>query len=312
MRRLSLVEWLGDGERLALLGDAGCGKSTLLRVIALDLLYRHAHFPEVGSRWGQHFPVYIPFARWSSHVARDGNPICIKEIVRRSLEQLLTSSIVDLLDRAIDDQRVLLLIDGLDEWSSEQAARVTLSALVVTVEAHDVPVIVPGRPRGLSRIGALPAGWKRGTIAPLAAVQQASITGGWFGRYASSAVDDADVSETKLRTSRFMAELARDANLGTLATVPLLLIGLVTLALRGQILPRVDSSVSQLAGNGIYFLSLKGTSMVRYVELSTDHQFFMRCANERYREIVVDQVATSGALLQVHGKVCLAFELKRF
>lgn len=73
----------------------------------------------------------------------------------------------------------------------------------------------------------------------------------------------------------------------------------------------VDSSVSQLAGNGIYFLSLKGTSMVRYVELSSD-QFFMRCANERYREIAVDQAATSGAILQIHGKVCMAFELKRF
>ncbi|HEX8606425.1 MAG TPA: S24 family peptidase [Pseudoduganella sp.] len=74
----------------------------------------------------------------------------------------------------------------------------------------------------------------------------------------------------------------------------------------------VDSSVSQLAGNGIYFLSLKGTSMVRYVELSTDHKFCIRCANERYREITVDRASAKGASLQVHGKVCMAFELKRF
>lgn len=242
-RRLPLAEWFGDSQRLVVLGEAGCGKSTLLRVIALDLLHGQTYFPELATRWGQHIPVYIPFARWSSQVARDSNPIGIKEIVRRSLEQLATSSIVDLVDRAIDEQRVLLLIDGLDEWSNEQAARATLSALVTTVEAHDIPVIVSGRPRGLSRIGALPANWKRSTVAPLSNDQQAAIAGRWFGRYSVASPDRIGLSTASLRTSRFMAELARDVNLGTLATVPLLLIGLVILALRGQILPRTRSDI---------------------------------------------------------------------
>ena len=243
MRRLPLPEWLGDGQRLVVLGDAGCGKSMLLRVIALDLLIGQAHFPELAARWGQHIPVYIPFAQWSSQVARDGNPIGIKEIVRRSLEQLLTSSVVDLLDRAIDDHRVLLLIDGLDEWNGEQAARTTLSTLVTTVEAHDIPVIVSGRPRGLSRIGALPSNWKRGTVAPLSVAQQSAIAERWFGRYTAPALDDIGVSDATLRAGRFMSELARDTNLGTLAAVPLLLIGLVALALRDRILPRTKSDI---------------------------------------------------------------------
>lgn len=243
MRRLPLAEWLGDSQRLVLLGDAGCGKSTLLRVVALDLLHDQAHFPELAKRWGRHIPVYVPFALWSSQVARDGNPIGIKEIVRRSLEQLLTGSIVDLLDRAIDDQRVLLLIDGLDEWSSEQAARATLNALVTTVEAHGIPAFVSGRPRGLSRIGALPANWKRGTIAPLSVAQQTAIAGRWFERYAAAAPDGIGLANASLRTGQFMAELARDSNLRVLAAVPLLLIGLVTLALRGQILPRTRADI---------------------------------------------------------------------
>ena len=243
MRRLTLAEWLGDSQRAVVLGDAGCGKSTLLRVIALDLLDGQAHFPELAERWSQRVPIYIPFARWASQVARDGNPIGIKEIVRRSLEQLLTESIVDLLDRAIDEQRILLLIDGLDEWSSEQAARTTLSLLATTVEAHDVPVIVSGRPRGLDRIGSLPASWKRGTVAPLSIAQQKAIARHWFERHATGAPEGAGPSEASLRTNRFMAELARDANLGALAVVPLILVGLVNLALRGQILPRTRADV---------------------------------------------------------------------
>ena len=74
----------------------------------------------------------------------------------------------------------------------------------------------------------------------------------------------------------------------------------------------VDSSVSQLNGNGIYFLTLQGVSMVRYVELSADRQFSIRCANERYREITLDPSAAQGLSLEVLGKVCMAFDLKRF
>lgn len=242
VRRLPVAEWLGDGDRLVVLGEAGSGKSTLLRVIALDLLHDQTHFPELSERWGQAIPVYIPFARWAAQAARNGSATGIKDIVHQSLEQFLTASLVDLLDRAIDEQRVLLLIDGLDEWSSEQAARATLVTLVTLVEAHNLPAIVSGRPRGLTRIGALPASWKRGTVAPLSREQQQKIAARWFERYAAPG-GDGPTSDGALRTTRFMAELSRDPNLATLAAAPLLLIGLVTLALRGQILPRTRTDI---------------------------------------------------------------------
>ena len=243
MRRLPLHEWISEAQRLIVVGDAGSGKSTLLRVIALDLLHDQTHFPELAARWGRHLPVYISFAQWSAQTARAGGVVGIKGTVRHSLEQMLTESLVDLIDRAIEDGRVLLLIDGLDEWSNEQAARTTLSALVTTVEAHGIPVVVSGRPRGLEKIGSLPSAWRRGMVAPLSVAQQVSIASRWFSRFSSEQAGATGTSDASLRTSRFMAELARDANLAALATTPLLLIGLVTLALRGQILPRTRNEI---------------------------------------------------------------------
>ncbi len=243
MRRLPLQEWIGEAQRLVVVGDAGSGKSTLLRIIALDLLRDQTHFPDLATRWGRHLPVYIPFAQWAAQTARAGGMVGIKDIVRRSLEQLLTGYLADLIDQAIEDKRVLLLIDGLDEWSNEQAARTTLSTLITTVEAHGIPVIVSGRPRGLEKIGSLPASWRRGMVAPLSVPQQANIASRWFSRFSIEQVGVPGTSVADLRTSRFMAELARDANLAALATTPLLLIGLVMLALRGQILPRTRGDV---------------------------------------------------------------------
>jgi len=243
MRRLPLNEWIGEAQRLVVLGDAGSGKSTLMRVIALDLLRDQTRFPELAARWGRHLPVYIPFAQWSAQVTRTGGVVGIKEVVRRSIQQLLTGSLADLIDQAIEDDRVLLLVDGLDEWSDEQAARTTLNVLVTTVEAHDVPVVVSGRPRGLEKIGSLPATWRRGMVAPLSVAQQTRIASRWFLRFSSDHSLGDGTSDANLRTSRFMAELARDTNLAVLSTTPLLLIGLVTLALRGQILPRTRGDV---------------------------------------------------------------------
>lgn len=74
----------------------------------------------------------------------------------------------------------------------------------------------------------------------------------------------------------------------------------------------VDASVSLLAGNGIYPLTLHGKSLVRYFELANNQQLLLRCANERYREPTNGTEERQPIALQVLGKVCLAFELKRF
>lgn len=74
----------------------------------------------------------------------------------------------------------------------------------------------------------------------------------------------------------------------------------------------VDSTVSRLAGNGIYFLTLQGVSLVRYVELFGERELVLRCANERYHDITIDTQEPSTPALQVLGKVRMAFELKHF
>lgn len=235
-RRTTISAWAGSGEGFALLGEAGLGKSTMLRVIALDLLGDQSLFPRLAERWGSHLPLHISFAAWAREVAEGKGPIGLNAMVRRSLQTYLTAGIEQLLDRAIDERRVLLLIDGLDEWSDEQAARTALTALVTTAETHRIPTIVTGRPRGLARIGTLPATWKRAEIAPLSRAQQVALAGRWFDRYLPGRPDAAprlsDLAEI------FLGELARDPGLFALAATPLLLIGLVTLRLRGKMLPR--------------------------------------------------------------------------
>ena len=230
------------GMHLAVVGEAGSGKSTLLRCIALDLLTEQRVFPQIARRWGGLLPIHISFSRWSRLSATPGRAAGITEVVAETRQPALTADLPSLLDRAIDERRVLLLLDGLDEWSEEQAARTTLQHILAIVATHSLPTIVTGRPRGLDKIGTIPAGWRIAKLAPLSLNQQRTLAEVWFSR----GLDRSAASEQgpqirgpiEARLDRFFAEIARDRRLSSLAGNPLLLVGLIALSIRQIALPR--------------------------------------------------------------------------
>ena len=121
--------WLADGLQLAVVGDAGSGKSTLLRCIALDILIEQGVFTQVSRRWGGLLPVHVSFARWSRLSAALDRAAGLKEVVAEVLQPGLTADLMSLLDRAIDERRILLLVDAVSTIVNigEQAARTTAS-----------------------------------------------------------------------------------------------------------------------------------------------------------------------------------------
>jgi len=237
IRRIPIAGWLTQSDQLALLGDAGTGKSTVLRCIALDLIGDQTGLPEIASRWGNLIPIYVSFAKWARATKDAGGQVGLKDVVRSSLQPLLTTpDLVGLLDRAINEHRILLLVDGLDEWSNEQAARTALLTLQTFVGTHHIPIVVTARPRGLSKIGVIPSSWANGTLAPLSVDQQRLLVLRCLGLTEST----ADIRDHPLNqvAERFFRELKREHGLATLAEIPLLLVSLLALAMRRITLPR--------------------------------------------------------------------------
>jgi hypothetical protein len=243
VRRRSLANWLADGTHIAIVGEADSGKSTLLRCIALDLLTEQGIFPQIARRWGGLLPIHICFSRWSRLSATLERAAGLKEVVAETLQPALTADLLSLLDRAIDERRVLLLLDGLDEWSEEQAARTTLQHILAFVATHSLPAIVTARPRGLDKIGTIPPGWRTAELAPLSLDQQRTLAEVWFSRglparRAASEQGPEIRTPIEARVDRFFAELERDRRLSSLAGNPLLLVGLIALSIRQIALPR--------------------------------------------------------------------------
>ncbi|MDT3297719.1 NACHT domain-containing protein [Shewanella sp. SP2S2-6] len=238
LRRVSILNWLAESDHIALIGHAGTGKSTVLRCLALDLLGQQMLFPDVAKKWGRHLPLFISFAKWVRLTEASLQVVGIKDLLRATWQQQLTANLVTLIDKAIDESRIVLFVDGLDEWANEQAARTTLQAMLTIVSAHNIPVVVSARPGGLSKIGGVPDYWTVGQLAPLSKIQQREIATIWFSRNVGQNNDDASNEESVLwQTNRFFKELHKGRGLATLAETPLLLLGLIALAVRQLVLP---------------------------------------------------------------------------
>jgi hypothetical protein len=226
-QRRQLDEWLAGNKRAIVLGGPGLGKSTLLRFIALDLLSKGPRLANVSRSHGCYLPVWISFPYWTSALGRTGaSEISLSGIVRSWLASWNETRIWPLFESALKDKRLLLLVDGLDEYSSEASAQVAVQLLQVFVAQRDCPVIAAGRYAGFERLGLQRSGWRAGELAEFTLEQQTQLAFAWLahlhGPPDGAAASGAD-TRARGEAEGFVAELQRSPDLRELAKTPLLL-----------------------------------------------------------------------------------------
>jgi hypothetical protein len=237
-----LFEWLTTIHRAVIIGDTGLGKSASLRFIALDLLLGQPRNESLARAWGNYLPIFIPFAVITRFV-NAGNNGTILDYVKIWMKELDASAeTLDLLELALKDERVLLLVDGLDEWTDAITASTAMTKLLGFVESRKLPVIATSRPIGHQRISEFVPNWKRADLLHFDSEQQRLFTCAWFEHYHTISLPSGSASTASLAANRetnsFMAEIGQDPALVELAGIPLLLSALICLRLRGQVLPR--------------------------------------------------------------------------
>ena len=226
-QRRQLDEWLAGNKRSLVLGGPGLGKSTLLRFIALDLLSNRPRLAGVSRSHGCYLPVWISFPYWTAAIARTGvSDISLAEVVRNWLISWNETGLWPLFESALKDKRLLLLVDGLDEYSSEASARVAVQLLQVFVAQRDCPVIAAGRYAGFERLGLQGSGWRAGELAEFTLEQQIQLTFAWLAHLHEPGLGGtAPGADTGARgeAEGFVGELQRSSDLRELAKTPLLL-----------------------------------------------------------------------------------------
>lgn len=240
-KRDSIDKWLLQNDRCIILGEQGSGKSILVRYLILDLLKESPNLSKLSDKWGCYLPVWIPFALCSKKISQDTD-ISIKEILRNWFKSHDREDLFKLVEQALNDERLLLLIDGLDEWSDRLSAKSALDRINIFIDNKMVPVIITSRPYGFVKLESKISNSEIVNLAPLTSDQQSKLSLIWFKAWLKRLEKDNSGgcnldSESERICASFMDELKRTSSLNELAKIPLLLCILISQRMQNAVLP---------------------------------------------------------------------------
>ena len=239
----NVEKWLASANRSIVLGGPGSGKSTLLRFIAIDLLQETPKLSLLSQKWGQYLPIWIPFAYWTRLLSENPNT-SLEELLHFWLKSWNEDRLWELAQQALDDKRLLLLVDGLDEWTNEDALQVAVDRLLVFINQREIPVIITSRPNGFDHVGIHDTGWQIGVLSDFSSSQQKELSNIWFLHRLqilnvnSKTSEEEIIQQAETEVDHFLSELQRSRDLQDLAKVPLLLCLLISLRMQKASLPQ--------------------------------------------------------------------------
>lgn len=235
--RIKIDDALVSNNRNIIIGDPGAGKSTLLRYITLDILSSNPQLENISQKYGKTLPVWLPFAFITKHLSQIDS-LSISEILSLWFNGFGKNYLFDVAKDALEDERLFLIIDGIDEWSSISSAQQAITRIETLRELYDCKVLYSSRPYGFRMLKDFFTNLNILNLAGFSNSQQINFVEKWYHKWTSlqDKIKDKDFSKTL--TDNFIKELEQSGDLKKLAETPLLLSILIIQKMQDSVLPK--------------------------------------------------------------------------
>lgn len=234
--RIKIDDALVDNRNI-IIGDPGAGKSTLLRYITLDILSPNPQLESISQKYGKALPVWLPFAFITKHLSQKDS-LSISEILNLWFNGFGKNHLFEIAKQALEDERLFLVIDGIDEWSSISSAQQAITRIETIRELYDCKVLYSSRPYGFKILKDFFTNLNVLNLAGFSKLQQKNFVQKWYEKWASLQREIKDESFSKTQTENFIKELEQAGDLKKLAELPLLLSILIVQKLQDAVLPK--------------------------------------------------------------------------
>ncbi|WP_203293883.1 NACHT domain-containing protein [Luteirhabdus pelagi] len=235
--RIKIDDALVNSNKNIIIGDPGAGKSSLLRYIALDILSSNPQLANTSQKYGRTLPVWLPFAFITKHLSQTDS-LSISEILRLWFNGFGKSYLFDIAKEALEDERLFLIIDGIDEWSSFSSGQQAINRIETLRELYDCKVLYSSRPYGFKLLKDLFTNLSILNLAGFTKLQQRNFVENWYNKWVTLQKELSDSDFANNQTNNFFRELELSVDLKKLAETPLLLSILVLQKMQDSVLPK--------------------------------------------------------------------------
>lgn len=244
--RRGVMGWIKDQQNCVVLGEAGYGKSAMLRHLALALLRQDdALAGQLEPTQLRRLPVWMSFAAFAAAIDRKPDT-SVEDHFREWLHQNSFDDVQALFARSLRSSEVLLLVDGLDEATTQVQAHHALDRIVSFAQATSAVVICTSRPRGFNTLG-VPATWANANLAALSDEQICELSARWFALTEDDVSTDGHFDDARRRAQgraeAFLAAVHANARTHQLAQIPLLCQTLIELFRASHRLPEEREAI---------------------------------------------------------------------
>jgi hypothetical protein len=227
--------WLAGGKYRLLIGGPGVGKSSLLRFAAADLLAEQPQSVALHREHGGNLPVWLPFGFLCRHLDASTENSLVSA-VEAWLRSQSASDLWPQIQRALQDDRLALFVDGIDEWSDVGSAERALGILEAFLGRTSAYAVLSTRPYAVDRLN-WQRPWAHAHIRPLTDKQRRTITAGIMQPSPAAEAEKGSRPQWGTGVDTFLDQLEVSAELAQLSRTPLFLTLLAT-TWQGEPLPR--------------------------------------------------------------------------